>query len=245
MMEAVQNLSTLGPNKIIGICGLAGSGKDTFADFLCKFGDFSKLAFADPIKRAAMEWYDFSEQQLWGPSHFRNLPDDRYPILDINHPIYDDLTEEDKLEIFKSENRSWVRCLSPRFVLQNLGTEVGRRILKSTWVDKTIRDCHTLLHSRNTEYIKTEGIVKAENKFSSRCIITDVRFQNEVDTIRKNNGIVVKITKQAAGLDGKYSAHESEAGVKDIDNSLFFCTIENNGTLEDLKQKADNLVASI
>lgn len=64
---------------IIGICGQAGSGKDTAADFLVKDHGFAKVSFADPMKRFCQEIFDFTDEQLWGASKYRNAPDKRYP----------------------------------------------------------------------------------------------------------------------------------------------------------------------
>jgi len=43
--------------KIIAISGLAGSGKDTAADFLVKNHGFCKISFADEMKRIVMRLY--------------------------------------------------------------------------------------------------------------------------------------------------------------------------------------------
>ena len=45
---------------IIGVCGQAGAGKDTIADFLVKDHKFVKLSFADPLKRICHDVFDFS-----------------------------------------------------------------------------------------------------------------------------------------------------------------------------------------
>lgn len=64
---------------ILGICGLAGSGKDSVGNFICQDFGFVRMAFADSMKRIVRDVYDFTDQQLWGPSEFRNAPDMRYP----------------------------------------------------------------------------------------------------------------------------------------------------------------------
>lgn len=64
---------------IIGITGKAGSGKDTVADLLVKDFSFVKVALADELKRICMRVFNFSIEQLFGPSEKRNEPDKRYP----------------------------------------------------------------------------------------------------------------------------------------------------------------------
>jgi hypothetical protein len=65
---------------ILGICGSAGSGKDTAADYLVKEG-VVKVGLADPIKRFTLHVFApaFSNKNvairtLWGESHYRNAP---------------------------------------------------------------------------------------------------------------------------------------------------------------------------
>lgn len=97
---------------IIGLSGLAGSGKDTVAGIIVdQYDDFTTIALADEIKETAKRWYGFTNQQLWGASELRNTPSPWYPEL---------------------------IC---RDVLQKLGTEVGRNIYGQTWIDFTMREC--------------------------------------------------------------------------------------------------------
>lgn len=64
---------------IICFSGMAGSGKDTIADLLVS-KNYLKIALADPLKRMAHCAFDFTIDQLWGPSNFRNEIDPRYGI---------------------------------------------------------------------------------------------------------------------------------------------------------------------
>lgn len=63
---------------IIGIAGLAGSGKSTVAALLSAQYGFSVRNFADPLKNICKDLFQFSDDQLWGPSQSRNAPDARY-----------------------------------------------------------------------------------------------------------------------------------------------------------------------
>jgi hypothetical protein len=65
-------------NICIGISGFSGSGKDEIAKSFVKRGAI-QLGLADPAKRHMADLYDFTEQQLFGPSKFRNGGDLRYP----------------------------------------------------------------------------------------------------------------------------------------------------------------------
>lgn len=49
---------------IIALCGKKGCGKDTFAQFLCKYIDCQQLSFAGPIKGILQDIYGFSPEDI-------------------------------------------------------------------------------------------------------------------------------------------------------------------------------------
>ncbi len=61
------------------ISGYSGSGKDEFAKVFVDEELAPKVGLADPAKRHIADLYGFDEQQLFGPSAFRNAGDVRYP----------------------------------------------------------------------------------------------------------------------------------------------------------------------
>ena len=75
-------------------------------------------------------------------------------------------------------------------------------------------------------------------------VISDTRFINEIKTIKENGGIIVCVkrgklpTKKAMQEKG---AHQSEWDWLEQDYDI---VIENNGTLEDLYNKVDDLIVS-
>jgi hypothetical protein len=50
---------------LIGITGKAGVGKDTVADELWRKHAFTRIAFADPMKRAAQEMFGLTDAETW------------------------------------------------------------------------------------------------------------------------------------------------------------------------------------
>lgn len=107
--------------KLIAIMGQAGSGKDTAAQVICDLVRGAEtIAFADPLKKFCKLAFDFSDEQLWGPSEARNAPDPRY-------------TREDG------------EPLTPRYALQTLGTEWGRHCYPDVWVDCGIRTAASVI----------------------------------------------------------------------------------------------------
>jgi len=50
---------------LIGISGSAGAGKDTLAEYLWRTHTFTRIAFADPMKRATQAIFGLSDEQTW------------------------------------------------------------------------------------------------------------------------------------------------------------------------------------
>lgn len=206
---------------IIGLCGLAGSGKDTAADFLIQDHGFVRIALADPLKRICRDVFQFTDDQLWGPSASRNAPDLRFLQTD---PVVD----------------KYPQYLTPRFALQTLGTDWGRRCLPNVWIDYALRMAAQVLEEdwKYDPEIGTHGVKTG----SKGVVISDVRFRNEVDAVKKVGGRVWLITRQGAGLTGKAAQHRSEQEMNEISRESFEYTIANEGTLENLRDTVQRLM---
>lgn len=63
---------------IIGLCGRAGSGKSSVANHLVEKFGATKIAFADPLKRMAMQIWKFTEEQVFGPAEVKEQVDPRW-----------------------------------------------------------------------------------------------------------------------------------------------------------------------
>lgn len=210
---------------IIGLCGLAGSGKDTAADSLVLKHGFVKMAFADLMKRFCKEVFDFTDEQLWGPSAKRNEPDPRYP-----RKVYgSDLVAEN---------------LSPRYALQTLGTEWGRDCYPNVWVDYALRKAKELDGAEGVHYDAKTGIFRCARPKIEGVAISDVRFWNELESIKKAGGKVIRIRRGAAGLGGVEGLHASEVEQASIPDAHFDAIIQNDGTLQDLHEKVGEALTS-
>jgi cytidylate kinase len=64
---------------LIGICGKAGSGKDTIADHLVVNHGFQKYAFADPLKEI-VKVFGFPERSLYGTQEDKLVPHSHWDI---------------------------------------------------------------------------------------------------------------------------------------------------------------------
>lgn len=208
---------------LVGICGIAKSGKDTVGSFLVKNHGFVAIAFADPIKRTAAEWFGWNEDRLWGPSDRRNEPD----------PRYDGLTA--------------------RKALQFMGTEIGRNLYPDLWCRYGVNLAKRLLEAKqdggpagyhSLYYSPAGGIWHGHNvRQVQGVVITDVRFKNEIKAIREAGGKLVRIVREGAGLQGAAAQHASEAEQLSIPDSEFDHVLDNNGeSLEKLEVLVHGLV---
>lgn len=188
--------------RIIGLCGLIGSGKNTVAEHLMEHHYYISVSFAETLKDAAACIFGWDRDMLEGAT-----PEDRAAR---------ELKDE-----WWSERLGF--DVSPRYMLQYLGTEVMRNNLHP--------DIWTL---------SAEKLIK-ENPWE-QYVFTDVRFPNEAAMIRRIGGKVWHVRR--GELPEWFGQNPEHIHVSEIswNNETFDATIYNDGTIEDLKTTIDNLL---
>jgi hypothetical protein len=207
---------------ILGITGFIGSGKDTIADYLVNQHNFRRVSFAASLKDAVSAVFGWDRELLEGT------------------------TEESR--IWREQVDEWwsqrlnIPKLSPRWILQQWGTEVCRnRFHNDIWV------------------------ASVENKLrqtNENIVITDCRFKNEIEGIKRAGGSVIRVHRGpnpewyddaiAFNTGPKHmrwalSRHKLEnLGIHASEYSSvglnYDMHINNDGTVEDLHREIDKLV---
>ena len=131
-------------------------------------------------------------------------------ILGCNiHKLNDNNFKESKIE--------WLNNMTVRELLQKFGTGIRNTVHSDFWVNLLFNDYYE----------------------DSNWIITDVRFNSEVNKIKNLDGIIIRVNRDSAGAGNHISETE-------LDNYKFFdFVITNNGTLEDLFNKVHNLYMNL
>jgi hypothetical protein len=207
---------------VIGICGVRNSGKNTVGNWLTEHKHFSQASFAAPLKEMAkIAFPQLTEEQLYGNSKHRE------ESLGIRMRGLDPSTGEPLLQLFEhgeeyfldKDGRRYPAELTPRVILQTLGTEWGRRLYQNIWTDA----CLHKIYQSDVE----------------RWCITDCRFQNEMEAIRDRGGILVRLDRgvaQAYVEEARGSLHPSESDLLALSADFFDFTIPNTGPLEELDE---------
>ena len=240
--------------KLIGFSGLAGSGKDTASSFIVDKYNFTKVALADPMKRFCMEIYGFSKEQLWGESELRNQPDKRLPKpgrqAEYARLICDNVGAHvrvaqlsQKLSLKQLECDGW---LTPRELLQKTAGDWGRSCYEDTWIDYGLKIAQKLLGPaiNGRAYQYDDPALGLYMYSADECqppdgvIISDCRYINEIDKLKKAGGKMIRILG-GTGLKGDYAKHLSESEQKQIPDSVFDEVIINDGSIENLERKIE------
>lgn len=216
---------------LIAISGRARMGKDTLADFLReefnkellsesmwqKGNGMVKVAYADALKERIMEDFNLSWAQVYGD--LKEVEDKRYPRPSRGgiSPAAVRYDSHDR-RAAKLPPYYW----TPREIMQFMGTDCYRAIDDNFWVKQLFKT------------LSKRGIKNA--------IISDCRFVSEVEAVLNRGGCHIRIYRE--GVDTIHgSAHTSETSLDDYKKIDF--AIENSGTLEDLKLKANKLAKII
>lgn len=180
--------------RLIGLTGAAGAGKDTVADWMYVVYRAHRYSFATPIKAMTVALL-----QAAGT-----------PLYDCKKIVVD--------PVRKNEPLPQLNGLTPRRIMQTLGTEWGRETLGAgVWMTMLGRRLEKNLAARN---------------FRLPMVVTDVRFPNEAEMIRLLGGTVIRVVRPTSITDQTDAAHISETQDFPVD-----ITIENDGTISDLNRK--------
>ena len=189
--------------------------------------------FADKLKdivclllnctREELEDREFKEKELgeeWWYYKFDNImlpiSDRKLFIQTVNSTVFSPLDE--------AEVDTYIIKLTPRKLLQLLGTDCGRDIIHpNIWVNALM-----------SKYIsENRGIISGINYVESNWIITDMRFPNELEAVKSKGGISVRINRPRVTLEGGDNLYEHHSETA-LDDAQFDYTIHNNGTIEEL-----------
>ena len=228
---------------LIGLGGHKEAGKDRLADHLTVVYGFEKLGMSDPLAQALYT------ENPWIPTGAVETQEDGTVVGRFIR--YRDIIDYEGYTVAKKN-------LEVRRLLQVLGTEVGR--------DQLDPDLWTRVAARKIEELRGGGYPVA---------LTGIRFSNERDMIRAAGGILVWVNRPEANLlqfgqpvtsSIKIVADDqniSQQPVRAIENALdaeraqfhasevtltaedFDITIDNDGSLLDLEDKADGLIESL
>lgn len=109
---------------------------------------------------------------------------------------------------------AWAPHLTPRLLMQTVGTEWGRAMDPDLWVKSFI------------------------NRVNGNIVAPDVRFENEASAIRNAGGLMIHVQRNIVHDD----SHASEAGVG-VRFDLGDILITNNGSVEALMMQATRIAA--
>lgn len=207
---------------IIGLTGLAGVGKDTVADLLVTHCGFRKLAFADALRGELAASFGIDLRLLTDPAT-KNTPTpaltlrkgDSRAFADAVIAAYTLRGEAPKAPA------EWTAFLdeprSPRRMMQWWATEYRRRQSARYWTQQ--------LAARLIAYRRDGGL---------RFVITDCRFDNEVDTLRAMGGRIWQVTRP--GVDYGTTPEGNHSSVTDGAAFMPDVVIANSHDIRHLQQ---------
>jgi hypothetical protein len=143
---------------VYGLCGFIGSGKDAACQALCDHSNATKFSFAGILKDVVSTVFSWDRDML------------------------DGITPESR-KWREQVDSHWTRALgfdvTPRQVLQRMGTEVFRSYHKDIWIKAVER--------------------RLQLSSAPVAVFTDARFGNEMEFIKQQNGCILWVYRPASG----------------------------------------------
>lgn len=202
---------------IIGLVGFIGAGKGTVGELL-KLQGYKQASFAGVLKDTASIMFGWDRELLEGDT--------------VESRVFRETKDEFWSDKFGYE-------FTPRLALQLLGTEAGRDVFhKDLWI-----------------YALEKRIANKRH-----VVITDTRFPNEIEWIKSKGGVIVQVSRgeypdwYSSALDANKGSSYCQQYMEQL--GIHFSewawigqkidyTIENDGTLNDLTKKVNQLLTDV
>lgn len=204
------------PPRLIGLCGFAGTGKDTVADLLCEHYGFQKVAFADKVYAMALEINYY----------FPTLKEDYKSLVERLGYETAKGTHQEVRDYLVKIGHSARQVLSPTIwvdsVLPPVNTrpQISRNVLQAIGLDPVLPPFDSTLHV---------------TEFTKPIVISDVSNPTEGNRIRERGGQVWRIHRPN---HGPIDHTEGEL----IANTQCDKTIINDGSFVDLRHYVDEMM---
>jgi hypothetical protein len=196
-------------SNIIAICGAKRSGKDVLAKYIVATRGFKKLSFAEPLKKAVRELFNFNDIQVG---------------IDEENAIGDEKEIVDE---------RW--GISPRKALQFFGTEIMQHTIDELIPNTNRCFLADILLSRIPDATGEAG--NADNGYVISDMRFLHEYNKLKSSAKVRSLIIVKISRPSINLsEGIKDAHISEKEFIDIPYDV---EIVNDGTISDLTDLFD------
>lgn len=159
----------------------------------------------------------------------------------INNPPQ--LSLKKPSDFFNDAGGVTYRKLTPRLLLQLIGTECGRQIIHpSIWVNALFSEYidEKVYGPMYQDNGRGEPIDEDDYIPESKWIITDVRFSNELEAVKQRNGITIRINKGTLSMVKMAEEHASETVLDHITDWDY--VIDNTGTILELIEKVREIL---
>lgn len=187
------------------LSGKKQSGKDTCAEYLKKY-DFTRYAYADKLKQKTVALVN----------HFFGGIESG----DITLEYFNDVNLKEKEVSIKG-----VGSITPRKLLQVVGTDFIRHLSDNYWVNLVMEDIIT-------------------NSIESNIVVTDCRFPNEIRCMESmlNNFRVKTVRIKRYSPNTPFDSHPSETGLDFMTDTDFDYVLNNFGDVDQFKKAIDDMV---
>ena len=195
--------------------------------------------FADNLKDTVCLWTGCTRVQLEDQDFKNKELGEEWNCYIFNNGKKEELTLNYNIaKTLSADNRIISRILTPRLLLQLLGTDCIRdKVHPNAWVNALFADY-------KAKWVPTGDSVAEEDvsleKEYPNWIITDMRFPNELEAIKSRGGISIRVNRPYTtvvggnGIPATFSQNQFHPSETSLDSATFDFVISNDKDIEHL-----------